>query len=176
MSIDHWTTPLRELHRLAVDKYEGGQRGADSYFDPAQTEFLASIGLRPIFLYDHVEDLCRGGDPDFETTILIAAARRDYFFVLQNSIWSDEPFATDTLPARSDELHGISWLPRILQKARGFLIGNLPSDIMFNCGGDRDFLARHHCHPADFLRAVWASNGKDEEVVAYLQNNNACKL
>lgn len=176
MITDYWTDSFRELHTVAVDRYRQGLRGADTLFDPSQTEFLASIGLRPIFLYDHAEDLCGGGNPTFETTLLIAAARRDYFLVEQSSVWTEEPFAAETLPARTDELAGIPWLPRILQKARGCLLGNLPPNIMFNCGGDRQFLSRHHCHPADFLRAVWASRDDDQKAVNYLHNLKACNL
>lgn len=173
MEITYWTNHFRELHALAVQRYRLGDRGAANFFDSTQTEFLASIGLHPIFLYDHAEDLCGRGDPTFETTLLIAAARRDYFLVEQESVWTTEPFAVDTLPARTDELDGIAWLPRILQKARGFLIGNLPDDIMFDCGGDRQFLARHQCHPADFLRAVWASGGDDKKIIGYLKSFSA---
>ncbi len=172
MEVTHWTTQFRQLHSVAVERYRGGERGADNFFDASQTEFLASIGLRPIFLYDHVEDLCGRDEPLFETTLLIAAARRSYFRFEQESTWTTDRFETETLPARTDELDGIAWLPRILQKARGFLHGNLPADIMFYCGGDRQFLAHHHCDPADFLHAIRLSNGDDQKVIAYLKRNN----
>ncbi|MGC1480566.1 MAG: hypothetical protein WA771_08675 [Chthoniobacterales bacterium] len=164
-----WTDEFRPLHSLAVSQYSAGQRDCDTFFAPPQREFLASIGLRPIFLYDHAEDFCGGGDPDYETTLLIASVRRDHFIYLQNGQWSDEAFDLKGLPERKAEFEGIAWLPRILAKARGFLRGNLPPDIMYNCGGDRDFLARHHCHPADFLRAVWGAGPDDRKVLESLQ-------
>lgn len=173
MPTPFWTEDFRHLHTLATRQYQAGQRGADTFFDKSQTQFLASIGLRPIFLYDHAEDFSGGDDPAYETTLLIAAARRDYFLYEQDATWTKKNFDTASLPARAAELEGIPWLPRILQKARGFLNGNLPEDIMYNCGGDRNFLARHGCHPADFLRAVWAAGPDDTKIVEFLKKSPA---
>jgi hypothetical protein len=40
---------------------------------------------------------------------------------------------------------------------------------MYGCSGDRRFLREHNLHPADFLRAVWASHGDDQKVLAFVR-------
>ena len=65
------------------------------------------------------------------------------------------------------------YLPRILKKARHKLRGELDPDIMFGCGGDRNFLSSHgDIHPADFLRNVWAAGDDDAKIVAYLRSQS----
>jgi len=34
-------------------------------------------------------------------------------------------------PAKTDEVEGIAWLPRLITKARAKLAGNLPADLMY---------------------------------------------
>ncbi len=169
MAKNLWTTQFRSLHAKAVDRFGKGERTADDLFDSAETAFLATLGLRPIFLFDHAEDLCGRGAPDYDTSLLIASARRDYFLNVQGGHWTNQGFDVEGLPAREDEYDGIAWLPRIVQKAEGFLSGNLPADIMYFCGGDRKFLAEHDVHPADFLRATWAEEGKIDGLRAFLR-------
>jgi hypothetical protein len=74
------------------------------------------------------------------------------------------------LPAKTAELDGIVWLPRILGKARAKLRGEMHPDMMFGCGGDRAFLAKYDIHPADFLRVVWAAGDDDQKVLAYVKS------
>lgn len=168
-----WTTGFRSLHTKAIARYGEGARSADDLFDAVETEFLAEIGLRPIFLFDHAEDFLGRGEPDYDTTLLIASARRDYFLIVQRGVWTDEEFDVEGLPAREDEFDGIAWLPRIVPKAWGFLVGNLPTDIMYDCGGDRKFLATHGVHPADFLRAAWAEAGNINGLLKFLKQFQA---
>jgi hypothetical protein len=40
---------------------------------------------------------------------------------------------------------------------------------MYGCAGDRRFLKEHDIHPADFLRAVWASSGDNTKVLAFVR-------
>jgi hypothetical protein len=42
---------------------------------------------------------------------------------------------------------------------------------MYCCGGDRRFLKEHDIHPADFLRAIWASGGDTAKLLAYVQQS-----
>ena len=164
-----WTEGLRTLHEKAVDLYRGGNRDLASYFNHEETERLASVGLRPINLYDWAEDFTGAGEPDWETALLIAAARRDYFLVHQKGITSTTMTEAGELPPKDAELGGIPWLPRIIAKAACFLKGGLCQDIMYGCGGDRRFLKAHDIHPADFLRAVWASGGDQTKILAYVR-------
>ena len=164
-----WTIKLRELYDKSVDLYRGGNREHESYFTPEEQVWLASIGLRPINLYDWAEDMVSAGEPDWNTVLLIASARRDYFLVHQHGVTNTSVTQASELPPKPEELDGIPWLPRIIAKANCFLKGGLCHEIMYCCGGDRRFLKEHDIHPADFLRAVWASNGDQAKVLAFVK-------
>ena len=166
-----WTRRLRELYDKAVDLYREGNRDLSSYFTPEETAWLASIGLRPINLYDWAEDMVGAGEPDWNTVLLIAAARRDYFLVHQKGVTETSVTEASELPPKTDELEGIPWLPRIIKKANCFLKGGLCHEIMYCCGGDRRFLKEHDIHPADFLRAVWASGGDSIKVLTFVKQS-----
>ena len=73
------------------------------------------------------------------------------------------------LPAKTAELGGFAWLPRIIAKARAKLRGEMDPDIMYGCGGDRAFLSKIDIHPADFLRVVWAAGDDDQKVLQYVK-------
>lgn len=161
-----WTRTLREIYDKAVDLYRDGNRNLETYFTTEEQSFLSSIGLRPINLYDYAEDMVSYSEPDWNTVLLIMAARRDYFLYHQHGITKEVPTDSSSLPPKPEELDGIPWLPRIIAKATCFLEGGLCLDIMYGCGGDRRFLKEHDIHPADFLRIVWASGGNNKKVLA----------
>jgi len=171
MTSYNWTERLRAIYDKTIDLYRGGNRDLSSYFTQEETSWLASIGLRPINLYNWAEDVTGAGEPDWNTALLIAAARRDYFLVHQKGATATTVTEAAELPAKTEELDGIPWLPRIIAKATCFLKGGLCHDIMYGCGGDRRFLKAHDIHPADFLRAVWASGGDQAKVLAYVRNS-----
>jgi hypothetical protein len=171
MELNAWTSRLRGLYDKAVAFLRNGEPDLRKYFSEEEKTFLASIGLKPINVYDFAEDFADGGEPDWDTFLLIAAARRDFFLVEQNGQLNPDELDPSELPSRKDSLGGIEWLPRIIKKAQCFLEGGLCHDIMYCCGGDRNFLRKHHMHPADFLRAVWASKGDDQRVLAYVQKS-----
>ena len=170
MTSYNWSARLRDLHEKGVDLYRGGNRDLGSYFTQGETAWLATIGLRAINLYDWAEDFTASGEPDWNTALLIAAARRDYFLVHQKGNTSTTVTEAAELPGKMETLEGIPWLPRIIAKATCFLEGGLCHEIMYGCGGDRRFLKEHDIHPADFLRAVWASSGDKARVVAYVKS------
>jgi hypothetical protein len=173
MSSYLWTQNLREIYDKAVALYKAGNRDLDSYFSTEETSFLSSIGLRPINLYDYAEDMNGAGEPDWNTVLLMAAARRDYFLYFQHGITSTVVTEAESLPPKPEELEGIPWLPRIIRKAQCFLEGGLCHEIMYCCGGDRRFLKQHDIHPADFLRIVWASGGDQEKILSYFKKTEA---
>lgn len=164
-----WTRHFRVLYDKAVALYKDGKRDARTYFTPEETAALASIGLRPIHVYDFAEDFVRGGEPDWDTALLITAARRDYFLYEQHGQTSVQEIHESDLPQKTAELGGIVWLPRIIRKAQCFLDGGLCHNIMFCCGGDRAFLKKHRIHPADFLRITWAARGDEQKIFAYVR-------
>ena len=138
-------------------------------FTPREVGVLRAFGAKPMELYDYAED---SSDLDWETALLITATRRDYFLVEQGGKWSEKTIKVDDLPAKTDELEGIPWLPRIIQKAEARLRGEMPAELMYCCGGDRKFFRTHDIHPADFLRFVWSAKGKQEKIVAYVKNRD----
>ena len=66
-------------------------------------------------------------------------------------------------------MDGIPWLPRIIKKAEAKLRGEMAPDLMYGCGGDRNFFREHRLNPADFLRHVWAADGDEAKVLAYVK-------
>jgi hypothetical protein len=75
----------------------------------------------------------------------------------------------DRLPSKDATVEGIGWLPRIIPKAKAKLRGEMPEDLMFDCGGDRRFFKENKIHPADFLRTVWAAGDDDAEIIAFVK-------
>src|SRR6187399_1024294 len=124
-----WPTDLKQLFDSAVAKYRGGQRGSDTYFDPKQADFLRSIGHTAQEIYDFAEDHSGGGSPDWETVLLIASVRRDYFLYEQKGKISAAQLDMAALPPKAEAVDGIEWLPRLIQKAQAKLRGEMPDDL-----------------------------------------------
>ncbi len=164
----NWIAPLKPLYEQSIERYAGGDRDLTAWFNAKERRFLAEIGARPIYLFDYAEDFVSAAQPDWETALLMLAARREFFLFRQGGQWTDRVLDAATLPAKTAKANGIEWLPRILVKARTFLEGVDTPGIMFCCGGDRAFLHRHGLHPADFLRAVANSEGDDEAVIRFV--------
>ena len=153
-----WTDSFRALHAHAVSLYREGRRGADSFFDPAQTAELAAIGHTAQEAYDFAEDAVKYGEPSVDAALLIAAARRDYFRLVQGGKRTGQEIDMDALPPKAEPLDGIPWLPRLIAKAQAKLRGEMPADLMYGCGGDRNFFREWKIDGADFLRAAWLAD------------------
>ena len=165
-----WYHELKALFVLSLERYRAGERDPARFFTTGQQAYLAAIGQTPQEIYDFADDHARGdGDPDWETFLLISAARRDYFLTVQHGQPSGHTMDSAYLPAKDARLGDIPWLPRLIQKAEAKLRGELPADVMFGCGGDRNFFREHRLHPADFLRHVWAAEGDEKKVLAYVR-------
>lgn len=169
-----WNDQFLDLFRSCLSKYKSGNRDFNSYYSEEDLKFLSSIGYKPRELFDFVEDLGDEGSPSESTALLVAAVRRDYFFAVQEQAHSDKELGQGDLPTFGDKLTDITYLPRILVKARAKLKGELDPDIMYGCGGDRKFLKDHGGIPmADFLRNVWAAGTDDLKVANYVKNYSA---
>lgn len=165
-----WNDRFLELFDRCVAEYRNGNLDFTTYYGGGDLSFLASIGHKPREFFDFVEDFCEENEPSISTALLVAAARRDYFLVIQEGVTSTTVLTRDELPTFGDELDGIPYLPRILAKARAKLRGELDPDIMFGCGGDRKFLRDFgNIHPADFLRHVWASHDNTKLISDWLR-------
>ncbi len=167
---------LRALYDHAVDRYAAGQRGAETFFDAEQKAWLAGNGLTPQHLYDYAEDFHGyGGEPGFEHALGIELVRRDYFLNVQQGRASAVVLDPATMPAKTDAVRGITWLPRILPKARAKLRGEMPASMMYCCGGDRQFFKAHNILPAEFLAVVWRHERDDAAVIEWVVHRAAAK-
>lgn len=169
----NYTKTLRELWQTAVSNYEKGNRDPKTYFDDAALAWMRDNGLTVMDLYDFAEDFVSGGEPDFDTFLLIHDVRRNYLLHVQGGVSSPKRLDVDSLPAKTDAVDGIEWLPRILPKAKAKLRGELPPEIMFCCGGDRNFFKTHDIHPAEFLRVVWSNIDDDAATVRWVKTRSA---
>ncbi|MBG87327.1 MAG: hypothetical protein CMO80_10555 [Verrucomicrobiales bacterium] len=165
-----WPDEFRTLFAEGVKRYRAGHRAVASFFTEEERSFLAGIGANSQEIFDFVEDYSHGGDPSFETVLLVTAIRREYYRNVQKGKSSDHIRDMDSFPAKAAEIDGIAWLPRIIEKARAKLRGEMPSDMMYGCGGDRPFLRRHKIHLADFLKFVWEAGDDTESIVEYLKS------
>ena len=168
--MNHYAFPqkFRALYDHAVALYAQGRRGAATYFDTDQSAWLDANGLSAQALYDYAEDHVGGGEPGFEHALAIELVRRDYFLNVQHSRGSAVIADPATWPAKDASVEGIEWLPRIIPKARAKLRGELPSSMMYCCGGDRHFFKSHDILPAEFLTLVWRHEDNIPEIINWV--------
>lgn len=157
MSHYDWSAEFKRVYHEGAARYRAGQTSQGKMFGEENLEFLRSIGCSAQELFDFIEDGVRYGEPSYEDALLVTSVRREYFIhVLKGQ--SGGPVAEmSSLPAKSAAVDGIAWLPRLIVKARLKLLGTMPDDLMYGCGGDRPFLRRMNVPLADFLRVVWAN-------------------
>ncbi len=167
-----WNDQFLKLFRNCVEQYRGGNDEFHSYYGEDDITFLSSIGYKPRELFDFVEDFVDDGQPTESTALLVATVRRDYLLTVQKGELSQHEITTSDLPTFGDTLDEIAYFPRILAKARAKLKGELDPDIMYGCGGDRNFLKNNgNIHPADFLRHVWASGDTNEHIISFVRES-----
>jgi hypothetical protein len=175
MNCYDWVARFQRCYDKAVDQYRQGNRQPATYFNPAESAFLAGIGCTARELYDFAEDWCQYQAPSFGDTLLITAVRRDYFLTVQHGQPTGKTIAMADLPPKDAAVAGFKWLPRIIAKARAKLRGEMPDALMYGCAGDRQFLQSVNIHPADFLRHVWAAGNDDQRIIRYVQQQTLDK-
>lgn len=173
--MDHYNYPkrLKAIWTAAVETYQGGHQKPEGMFDDATIAELATFGLNVMDVFDYAEDFVHGSDPDFETFLMVSEVRRDYFITKQKGVPSDAQLDSASLPAKTDEINGIVWLPRIMPKALAKIRGELPPETMYGCGGDRRFFKTNNIHPAEFLRAAWAYEDEPEKIIDWVVERRA---
>ena len=159
---------FRALYDKAVKQYAAGKRTPDDFFSKHEVAFLASIGSRAQDMFDYAEDAANYGEPDFEAALLVQSVRRSYFLLIQKGAPSKVVLDESALPAKTAAIRGIEWLPRLMPKARAKLRGELPTSLMYGCGGDRRFFKQHDIHPAEFLQVVWHLGDNDKAIVDWV--------
>ena len=157
-----WNDYFLTLFDSCCASYRGGVRQLEKFYTGEDRAFLATIGYQTREFFDFVEDYCETGDPSASTALLVAAVRRDYFLTIQKGVTSERQLTVEELPSFGHQLEGYAYLPRILAKARAKLRGELDPDVMFGCGGDRNF-----------LRRVWAVGDNDAKLVAWIKSQTA---
>jgi hypothetical protein len=159
---------FRALYDKAVKLYASGRKGADGYFTPEESAFLAANGITAQHLYDYAEDQNNYGEPGYDRALAIEMIRRDYFLNVQHGKSSGKTQEAAALPAKTESVKGIEWLPRIIPKTKAKLRGELPPELMYSCGGDRAFFKKHDIHPAEFLSVVWRNENNDGAIVDWV--------
>jgi Domain of unknown function (DUF5069) len=168
--MDHYdfTQKFRAAYDKAVRLYSQGLRDAEALFSPAEKGWLSANGLTAQNFFDYAEDHHNGGEPGYDNALAIEVVRRDYFLNVQGGKPSTVVLDEASLPAKTDSVRGIEWLPRIIPKARAKLRGELPKSLMYSCGGDRRFFKARDILPAEFLSLVWRFERDDSAVVDWV--------
>lgn len=159
---------FRALYEKAVRLYASGNTDKNSYFTADEQAFLAANGLTVQNMFDYAEDQQNYGEPGYDRALAIETVRRDYFLNVQGGKPSGIVLDADRLPAKTDAVQGIEWLPRLIPKTKAKLRGELPASLMYCCGGDRRFFKQHDIHPAEFLSLVWRNGDNDDATVAWV--------
>ena len=160
-----WQEGFRNVYDRGVGAWKAGRKSADTMFSGPDANFLATIGCTTQELFDFVDDGQRYGEPDFATTLAVTTLRREYFLNVMGGKSSGTLIDMDRLPAKTAEADGIAWLPRIIQKARAKLRGEMPADLMYGCGGDRAFFKEVGIDAPSFLKLVWDSGANDRQII-----------
>jgi hypothetical protein len=171
MNNTDWIQQLREVHGRGILAAKTGRRSPQSMFSPQDVEFLHSIGCSAQELFDFVDDYLSDGEPDLEEVTEVQAIRRDYFLNVMGGIGTGRVVPMAELPAKSAAIDGISWLPRLIVKARLKLRGEMPADLMYGCGGDRPFVKRMRTTLAGFLQLVRDCGDDDRRIVDSLKRS-----
>jgi hypothetical protein len=165
MSTISWEKQFRQVYDRGLAAWHAGKKSPAAMFDREDAAFLATIGCTAQELFDFVDDGQRYGEPDFDTTLAVAAIRRDYFLNVMKGQSTGHIASMDSLPTKTDAVDGIAWLPRLIVKARLKLRGEMPDDLMYGCGGDRPFLREMKMDLPGFLKLVWESGDDDRRII-----------
>ncbi len=166
---------FRTFYDKAVALYAKGARGAETYFDPDENTWLAANGLTAQYLYDYAEDQTNYGEPGYDLALGIELIRRDYFLNVQQAKPTGKISDPATWPGKDVAIKNITWLPRILPKARAKLQGELPASMMYGCGGDRKFFKAHDINPVEFLSLIWRNLDNDQPIIDWVVKRSATK-
>lgn len=167
-----WIQTFRTLFEQKAASYKKGMRNADAMFSSEEKDFLRSIGATPQEIYDFVEDWCEDGEPAPDMVVAITRIRRDYFLNDQQGQYSKYVKITDLFPPREAKLAGLEWFPRIIEKAKAKLQGELPPDLMYSCGGDRRFLKKVKVNPDEFLQVVREAGDDVDHIVQFVMDRS----
>ncbi|NBV87838.1 MAG: DUF5069 domain-containing protein [Verrucomicrobia bacterium] len=165
MADENWIPHFGEVHARGVAAWHAHKRSPASMFSREDADFLKSIGCSTRELFDFIDDLGDYGEPDFETVLAVQAIRLRYFREVMGGQPARRQATMAELPSKADAVDGISWLPRLIVKARLKLRGEMPPELMYGCGGDRPFLRRMKSTLPAFLQLVWDCGEDDRKII-----------
>ena len=170
---ENWAETFQTLFNEKVAAYKNGIEHVTAMFSKEEEKaFLRTIGATPQEIFDFVEDWCDDGDPTPEMVLAITRIRRDFFLNEQQGHYSKFVRNTDLFPPREASLAGLEWFPRIIEKAKAKLLGELPSDLMYSCGGDRRFLKKVRVNPAEFLQVVREAGDDVDHIIKFVTDRS----
>jgi hypothetical protein len=167
-----WANEFRVLFEHKVAAYKNGIQSSAAMFSKEEEDFLRSIGATTQEIFDFVEDWCDDGVPDPETAFAITKIRRNFFSQEQQGQFPEKPISESEFPSRNASLAGLEWFPRIIEKARAKLRGELPPDLMYSCGGDRRFLNKVNIDPVEFLQTVREAGDNVDHIVKFVTDRS----
>jgi hypothetical protein len=168
-------TTFHALYDKAVAAFSHGVLNPDKLFDPAEVVWIKANGLSVQNFFDYAEDHIGSGEPGYEHALSIELIRRDYFLNIQNARPTGRTVDPSYWPAKDAAIDGIVWLPRIIPKVRAKLLGELPTTMMYGCGGDRRFFKTHDILPAEFLSLAWRYPTDDQGIINWVKVRSACQ-
>jgi hypothetical protein len=159
---------FRALYDKAVKLYGSGNTDQTTYFSADEKAYLAANGISVQNMFDYAEDHHGYGEPGYDRALAMELVRRDYFLNVQGGKPSTTVIDVAKMPAKTDAVKGIEWLPRLIPKTKAKLRGELPASLMYSCGGDRNFFRTHDIHPAEFMSVVWRHLDDDDAIVDWV--------
>ena len=160
-----WPDGFRAIYDRALKSYRSSPQRADTLFNAEEKAFLSANGCTAQELFDFVEDYCNYGEPAYDSVMNVTAIRRDYFLTVMGGKWTGKVVSMGTLPPKDAAVAGIRWLPRLIEKARIKLRGEMPAELMYGCGGDRPFVRSVNMTLEDFLALVRDKGDNNQQIV-----------
>ena len=128
---DSWKTQFREVFDAGVQRRKGGCNEPGAMFESTEVAFLESIGCSAQEMFDFCDDYVGWDDVIYEHVEALQAVRYEHFVKELDSQPASRRMEVDDFPAKTDEVEGVAWLPRLIVKARAKLAGQLPVDLMY---------------------------------------------
>ena len=126
-----WKIQFHAVFDTGVDRRKDGCSDPDSMFERDEVSFLESIGCSAQEMFDFCDDYVGWDDVIYEHVEALQAVRYEHFTKELNGQPADTRMEMSKFPAKTDEVEGIAWLPRLIVKARAKLAGQLPADLMY---------------------------------------------
>ena len=165
MTTDSWKAEFQAVYTRGLAAWQAGRRLPSTMFAPADVDWLAGIGCSVQELFDFVDDFARYGEPDSDDVLEVTSIRRKFFLNELKGLPAAHRVPMSELPPKAAAVDGIPWLPRIIVKARAKLRGEMPDDLMYGCGGDRQFLGSVRMSLPQFLTLVRDSGADDRRII-----------